>query len=106
MERGVSEYHELDAEGRPDGGTTVGRGIEIHWQRGPLGRGLGRREPNGAFVEGVLAAALGRLEHYQGTEFGCPENALAIVRIEEALAALDSRTRDREQRGVEGTHDL
>jgi hypothetical protein len=63
-----------------------------------------RREPNGAFVEGVIAAALDRLEHYQSSPFRCRENALAITKLEEALHWCQHRTAARLARGVEGTH--
>lgn len=66
----------------------------------------GKRDPNGAFVEGVIAAAIGRLEHYNSTKFRCRENGLAITKLEEALHWLGHRTADRERRGVEGSHQL
>ena len=96
--------HELDENGMPAGGTTSGVGISINWQNGPLGRGSSRREPNGAFVEGVIAAAVDRLEWYQSSKFKCRENSLAITKLQEALHWLQSRTVDRERRQVEGTH--
>jgi len=99
MRSEILEAHNVDAEGRPAGGSTFGRGIEIHWQEGPLAVDGVRREPNGAFVEDVIAAALGRLYHYQETKFRCRENALAITKLEEALHWLDARTRDRQRRG-------
>jgi hypothetical protein len=105
----ITEYHDLDAHGNPAGGTTSGIGLSITWQNGPLGRpdAQGQRPgPNGAFVEGVLQAALGRLQHYQATKFKCRENALAITKVEEALHWLQSRTTSREIRGVEGTHEV
>lgn len=102
--QGITEEHWTDEHDRPAGGHTVGNGIDIHWQDGPLRVGGERREPNGAFVEDVIAAALGRLEHYQASRFRCRENALAITKLEEALHWLNHRTRDRERRGVEGTH--
>lgn len=101
----IVEEHKLDDSGNPAGGYTQGTGISITWQNGPLGRGEDRKAPNGAFVEGVLQAALGRLNHYQATKFKCRENALAITKIEEALHWLQSRTASRESRGVEGTHE-
>ena len=79
-------------------------GIKIHWQDGPLGRGADRQEPNGAFVEGVIDAALDRLEYYQETPFRCHENAHAITALNEALFWCNERTEDREARAVEGTH--
>lgn len=106
MRRQITQSHFTDEDGNPAGGSTSGRGISISWQNGPLQKSEGgtRDEPNGAFVEGVLAAALGRLQHYQESKFKCRENALAITKIEEALHWLDERTAGREARGVEGTH--
>ena len=104
MRQEITEHHENDPNGNPAGGHTVGQGIEITWQNGPLGRGSDRITPNGAFVEGVLLAALGRIQYYQESKFKCRENAIAITKIEEALLWLDSRTRTREERQVEGTH--
>jgi len=101
---GVFQEHWTDADGNPAGGVTSGRGIAISWQNGPLGRGNDRKEPNGAFVEDVITAALGRLEHYQQSKFACSENATAIYNLRMALDALESRTASREDRGVEGTH--
>lgn len=104
MKQKLEENHVLDSLGMPAGGQTVGTGISISWQEGPLGRGDARLPPNGAFVEGVIQAALGRLEHYQSTKFKCRHNALAITKLEEALHWLQARTEDREARAVEGTH--
>ena len=100
----IQERHEKDEQGRPAGGVTSGEGIRIHWQNGPLGRGEDRKRPNGAFVEGVIAAAIGRLKFYESTEFRCPENASALSCLVEASSWLQRRTRDREARRVEGTH--
>lgn len=104
MQQPLSENHLLDGDGNPAGGSTTGTGIQINWQAGPLGRGPDRQEPNGAFVETVIAAAVGRLECYQRTRFMCRENAIAITKLQEALHWLQHRTADREVRGVEGTH--
>lgn len=100
----LEEKHEVDAQGNPAGGSTTGTGVIIEWQNGPLGRGAERKEPNGAFVEGVIQAALGRLKYYQSTPFECEENYMALVKLEEALMWLQKRTDDREARQVEGTH--
>ena len=91
----------------PAGGKTTGTGIQIEWQNGPLGRGDARQEPNGAFVEGVIQAAIGRLQYYQTAcsgRFACRENAIALTHLETALLWLQKRTEDREARQVEGTH--
>ncbi len=104
MRQGFFSQHWLDKSNKPAGGVTSGKGFTISWQNGPLGRGENRSEPNGAFVEDIIAAALDRLEYYQSTEFACDYNAGAIVHLEQALEMLNARTKDRENRQVEGTH--
>lgn len=104
MRFGFMENHKSDAAGNPAGGVTVGTGFTIAWQDGPLGRGMARQAPNGAFVEDVIAACIGRLKFYQDGRFNCAENAVAIQRLEAALEALDQRTLNRIAREVEGTH--
>lgn len=101
-----TENH-VDADGNT-GGTAAATGIDIAWQNGPLGRGADRMEPNGAFVETVIAIAADRIRFFNeasGGKFACRENSLAITKLEEALHWLDHRTKAREQRGVEGTHE-
>ena len=96
--------HWLDDKGNPAGGVSTGRGFTISWQHGPLGRDGTRQEPNGAFVEDVIQAVIGRIECYQSSQFACQENADALVALYEAAKRLDDRTKDREARLVEGTH--
>ena len=103
MLNGHFAEHWMD-DGKPAGGVSSGRGFTISWQNGPLGNGSDRKEPNGAFVEDVIQAVLGRLRFYQLSEFACQSNAEAIDHLQSAAAALDSRTKDRESRGVDGTH--
>ena len=107
MTQEIVGKHDNDENGNPHGGLTVGRGINIEWQKGPLGRSEdgSRVEPNGAFVEGVIAAAIDRLEYYQASKFKCRENALAITDLESAQNWLNRRTAEREARQVEGTHE-
>jgi|TARA_Y100000310_G_scaffold341165_2_gene439441 hypothetical protein len=93
-----------DENGNPAGGTVSGVGLNIVWQDGPLGRDEARKEPNGAFVETVIAAAKQRIEYYNATKFKCRENSMAITKLDEALMWLNKRTADREARKVEGTH--
>jgi len=100
----IKSTHFNDDDGNPAGGCTTGVGIEIAWQNGPLGRDGDRVEPNGAFVEGVIQAAIDRLEYYNASRFRCRENSLAITKLEEALHWLNHRTANREARKVEGTH--
>lgn len=93
-------------EGNPAGGFVKGVGLDIVWQNGPLGRPEDgtRIEPNGAFVETVIHAAVKRIEFYQAFGFGCRDNAVALTHLETALLWLNKRTVDREARKVEGTH--
>lgn len=95
----------VDDQGRPAGGYVEATGLRIDWQNGPLGRGDDRIEPNGAFVETVIAAALQRIEHYNEGQFRCRENSLAATKLEEALHWLNARTQRRETEGTEGTHE-
>lgn len=94
-----------DEEGNPAGGFARGTGIDISWQDGPLGRGDDRKEPNGAFVEDVIRVAKQRLEFYQGSRFATGENQEAIDHLGIALLALETRTRKRVARGVEGLNE-
>jgi len=104
MQSGFESSHFDDADGNPAGGATYGRGFAIAWQNGPLGRGTERQEPNGAFVEDIIAAAVDRLEYYQQSKFVCDYSARAIGCLKAGLEALQERTRDRDTRDVEGTH--
>jgi hypothetical protein len=63
-----------------------------------------REDPNGCFVETVIAAAIDRIEYYQRGKFACANNEMVLMRLHDALAILGLRTADREARGVEGTH--
>lgn len=92
------------SNGNPGGGISSGKGLCISWQNGPLGRDNDKKEPNGAFVETVIAMAKDRLEYYQDSQFNCEENKEAIEHLEAALLILNSRTLSRESRKVEGTH--
>jgi hypothetical protein len=75
---------------------------EIHFQEGPIKEcGV-----NGVCNEDLIAMVICRLEHFQKGQFACRENALAITKLEEALLWLRKRTMGREQRGVEGTHNI
>jgi hypothetical protein len=115
----ITSAHNYDPDGNPAGGFTSGTGFKINWQNGPLMVDGVRREPTGAFVEGLVVAAIDRLRFYQGEgkyasnpdrplmetgKFRCRQNALAITHLEEALHWMQDRTAEREGRGVEGTH--
>lgn len=104
MRSAIIENNKSDEQGRPAGGCTHGRGFTIAWQDGPLAVDGARREPNGAFVEDVIAAAIGRIEFYQASPFACQENADALDALKAAAERLEMRTMKRIARGVEGTH--
>lgn len=84
----------------------------INWQDGPIGTATNPdgtpalEDPNGAFVEDVLWAALQRLEFFNESKYRCRENSIAITKIEEALFILKDRQLSRAVRGVEGKHEV
>ena len=72
---------------------------DIKFQKGPVAI-AGK---NGIFIEDLLQICRHRLQCFQGGDFACRENALALTKIEEALHWLNHRTAGRQKRGVEGT---
>jgi len=106
MNQKIEAKNLTDENGNPSGGEVRSVGITIDWQNGPLGSGLMRQEPNGAFVEGVISSAIQRLEFFQNSKFKCRENAIALTHLETALLWLNKRTSDREARDVEGMHSV
>jgi hypothetical protein len=80
---------------------TIGNavGIVIDFQNGPIAEaGI-----NGLSNEALLAVVEDRMKGFQSGKYACRENALALTHIQEAMHWLHHRTREREQRGVEGT---
>ena len=86
-------------EGMPYGGRANGIGIIVKFQTGPVDG-----QNNGCFVEDLLIVAKERLEYYQKSKFKCDANQKAIEGIMTAINALENRTKERTERGVEGTH--
>lgn len=78
-------------------GTCVGN---LDFQDGPIGEA----GVNGLTNEVLLAAVIDRLFGFQSSKYACSENAAALNHLSLALEALHSRTKEREARGVEGTH--
>jgi len=74
--------------------------IDIRFQNGPL-QEVGA---NGISNEALLAVVIDRMRGFESGQFACRENALALNKLEEAMMWLQKRTRDRMDRGVEGTH--
>ena len=58
---------------------------------------------NGINNEDIINIVIDRLQYFQGTEYKCRENALAITKLEEALLWLRCRTMRRENEGKLGT---
>lgn len=74
----------------------------ILFQNGPIdvdGNGT-----NGVTHEVLLDIICHRLECFQAGPYACRENALALTKLQEARHWLAHRTRARQSRGVEGTH--
>lgn len=95
----------VDSDGNPSGGYFHSKGVVISWQNGPRLQEDGTlADPNGAFIEDAMYAALQRLEFFQDSKFKCRENALAITHLQEALHWLKARQVARSSRNVEGTH--
>ena len=65
--------------------------------------GLIKDGRNGLEIEEALQSCVDRLQEYQ-SKVPCRENAVAITHIETAILWLEKRTKDREERGVEGTY--
>jgi len=84
----------------PSHGNARYNDIRITFQNGPVAE-VGH---NGATQEALIAICIDRLRSFQAGPFSCRENALALTKLEEALHWLQSRTRDRQWRGVEGTN--
>lgn len=57
----------------------------------------------GVTNESLLAVLIDRLRGFQAGPFSCRENSIALTKLEEALLWLQCRTRERRERGVEGT---
>lgn len=76
--------------------------VVLLFQNGPI------RESgvNGITHEALLAVVADRLRSFQSGPFACTENARALAHIEQAQRELQSRTLQRMQRGVEGTHQV
>lgn len=70
----------------------------IAFQQGPVENDT----PNGLTVEALLAICKHRLDCFQGGPYPSDYNERALIYIEQAMAALQERTRARINAGVEG----
>jgi len=76
----------------------VGNRFLIAFQQGPVENDT----PNGLTVEALLAICKHRLDCFQGGPYPSDYNERALIYIEQAMAALQERTRARINAGVEG----
>ncbi len=75
----------------------------IHKQPSPDRPGDLELVHDGTTNEELLAMLIDRMQYLQ-EKFPCRENATVITKLEESLMWLEKRTRDRQNRGVEGKH--
>jgi len=109
LEIGTTKHTKVNAIDEPEFGASHRYNIsetgstvvicDIQFQKGPIKEhGI-----NGIHNEDLIAIVLDRLQGFQGTDFKCRENAIAITKLEESMMWLRKRTNDRNDRGVEGT---
>lgn len=94
---GAHHYYDIahKEEGKPDIWLS-----SIKFQDGPIKEaGI-----NGIMDENLIAIVIDRLKGFQSGPYATLENAMALNSLEQALLALQERTKNRESRGVEGTH--
>lgn len=90
--------HRYQITGVPTDEVRDGVFARVNFQKGPVKEA----GVNGCQNEDLLLILIDRLEHFQRGEFACIENKIALEAAREALDALNSRTKDREKRNVEG----
>ena len=96
---GAHHRYEITPSGTADAAPEAMVPISVQFQHGPIGEA----GVNGCHQEDLLAIVMHRLQCFQAGPYACRENALALRNIEEAMFWLNTRTAEREQRGVEGT---
>lgn len=85
---------QFPAEEQPD------KTADVIFQNGPI-KEVG---VNGIADVDLLAICIDRLEGFQSGDYKCDTNQTALQHLLDAVTALDSRTKEREARGVEGTN--
>lgn len=84
---------EIDKEAKSDG-----LGL-IEFQDGPIKE----TGVNGIADIDLIAICVDRLEGFQSGDYKCDTNQTALQHLLDAITTLNKRTKDRENRGVEGT---
>jgi hypothetical protein len=92
----------FDPRRNPLGVPELMNGACILFQNGPIAEA----GVNGITHEALIAILMDRLHGFQTGPFACEANAIALAKLAEAAHALNSRTRERMERGVEGTHQI
>lgn len=92
---GACHDYEIDCSS-----SSVMNSCGIHFQNGPI-KEFG---VNGVTQEALLAIVVDRLQCFQAGPYACSPNDLALIYCRAALRELQTRTRERIARGVEGTH--
>ncbi len=92
-------YHNYLVTRKEESSVTRSEFAHVSFQNGPIGE----NGVNGCHQEDLIAIVIHRLQCFQSGDFRCRENALALTKLEEAMHWLNSRTQDRQNRGVEGT---
>ena len=82
-------------------GDVSGRLGEVHFQNGPIKEA----GVNGVMNEDLIAIVIDRMFGFQSGDYACDDNEMALQSLEAALGFLNHRTKKREDRGVEGTHE-
>jgi hypothetical protein len=97
-----AQYMRLPRPGWGEGEWPIHAEQALSFQNGPIGEvGI-----NGLTLEVLYAIQIDRLEGFQSSKWACEQNAIALEHTRAALAALESRTKARTERGVEGTHEV
>jgi hypothetical protein len=93
------ELYTFDATTDPARASRLMRACcEIRFQNGNPAEGV-----NGISNEALLAIVEDRLIGFQSGQYATRECSLALTKIQEAMMWLHKRTRERDNRGVEGT---
>lgn len=95
-------YEVKTAIDRTKTGQTIAVLGTIVFQKGPIKES----GVNGIHNEDLIAVVIDRLQGYQKGDFACEDNGRALVNLYGALANLRNRTKEREDRGVEGTSEI
>lgn len=95
---GANHEYRIDATDDGSGKPHKIADHHISFQNGPINE----HGVNGVTQEVLLAIVADRLECFQAGPFACTENLNALMHVRDAMTWLQSRTKARMARGVEG----